>query len=88
MVANLRVEPDVETAKISWDQPQCYPSYQIQVMPRKECKGSYETCLTLFSPDSEGSSQDKTIVKEVDGLEKCTQYLVMARTTGTKLYVT
>ena len=82
-VTSLRAEPGENTAKLFWKQPECFPDYQLQVVNIDNCKtGDYETCLAEFYSEVEGRAERKTNFQEFEGLESCTEYITMARTTG------
>ena len=82
-VTDLRVEPGETTANVFWKQPECFPDYELQIVNIKDCEtGSYEACLAEFSSDVEETTQKKTNFHEFGDLEPCTEYVVMARTTG------
>ena len=82
-VTSLRAEPGENTATLFWKQPECFPDYQLQVVNIESCKtGDYETCLAEFYPEIEGRAERNTNYKDFEGLESCTEYIAMARTTG------
>ena len=82
-VTNLHVVPDINTARIVWKQPECFADYELQVVNFIDCNaGSYESCLAQFSPDVEETTEKKTNEKLFEGLEACTEYVAMVRTTG------
>ena len=79
MVTNLRVEPGMNHVKIFWDQPECFPSYEVQVMKADDCKDSYDSCL---DDSYTGDTEEITNMREVGGLEECTEYVAVVRNKG------
>ena len=78
-VTNLRVEPEVNSVKIFWDQPECFPSYEVQVIAADDCKDSYDSCL---NESHTGDTEEITNIREVEELDECEEYVAVVRNTG------
>ena len=93
-VTNIRVLPRVDTALISWRQPDCVPAYEFVVYLLEDClnEEEFEDCFNdaMKAEDPSAFSLDHVVSgshdyeyrfkQELDSLDSCTEYLLLVRT--------
>jgi len=73
----------VESAVITWRQPECFPEYELQIVALAKCEDrQMENCARDFSPDVYDIADSYEHSHQFDILDIDTEYVVMGRSTG------
>merc|ERR1711936_1572520 len=82
-LTQFTVSPGVETATVSWRQPECFPEYELQIVEQRECvDGLVENCVRDFHPDIYDTTEEYEENHQFTVLDPCTKYVVMGRSTA------
>ena len=82
-ITEITVQPESESAMVSWVQPECFPEYELQIVELDKCQGrELENCEVEFSADIYDLTEEYKNNYKFDILDPCTEYAVMGRTTG------